>query len=145
MPKTNIFTLLTFLTLFLSCNRDDDNADQVPRIPTDIQINLNLPQYNPLLNPGGWVYALGGSQGIIIYRISQSDFGVFDRHCTYQVVNSCRVNVNAEDNITAADTECCGSVFNIVDGLPSEGPALRPLQAFEYQFNSNTNVLRVYN
>lgn len=139
-------TLLLFSTLFLChCNRDDDNFEQVPRVPTDLQININLPQYSPLQNPGGWVYSLGGSRGLIIYRISMTDFGVFDRHCPYQVVNGCTVNVDSTSNITAKDEDCCGSEFNIVDGGPTVGPTVRPLQPLQYTFNSNTNVLRVYN
>lgn len=141
------FTILFFTILILApaCNPDDENFEQVPRIPTDIQININLPQYSPLDNPGSWVYAVGGSRGIIVYRIGPSDFGVFDRHCPYQVPNACTVHVDPETNITAVDSACCGSVFNIIDGLPMEGPAQRPLQAFQYTFNPNSNVLRIFN
>jgi len=69
----------------------------------------------------------------------------FDRHCTYQVENQCRINVDEDSNITAVDTECCNSVFTIIDGLPMSGPARRPLLRYQTTFNVNANTVRITN
>jgi nitrite reductase/ring-hydroxylating ferredoxin subunit len=143
------FTLgILFLTgsvfLLQGC-RDDDENERVPRIQTDFTINLNLPEYTTLLNPGGWTYFTGGSRGIIIYRVNNDEFAAYDRHCTYNVPAACRVFVDEDSGITAADTVCCGSVFEIITGNVLEGPAQFPLQPFRTQFNSNNNTLRIFN
>ena len=137
--------VLMMLLIFATSCRDDDENERVPRIQTDITLNLNLPEYNILLNPGGWIYLTGGSRGIIVYRVSNDEFAAFDRHCTFNVPEACRVFVNEDSGITAKDTLCCGSVFEIITGNVVEGPAQFALQSFRTQFNQNSDVLRIYN
>lgn len=140
---TRGFQISILLVLFLfGCKKEGDDS-QVPRIATDIQINLNLPSYNALLNPGGYAYAIGGSQGIVIYRLSQDEFTAFDRHCTYNVDEGCRINVT--DGTIAKDEDCCLSEFEILSGTPVSGNAERALLRYNTQFNPNANFLRVYN
>jgi hypothetical protein len=73
--EKSLFILALFFTVsFTSCNDDDNNDDlRVPNVNTDIDLNLNLPQYSPLQNPGSWVYVTGGSRGIIVYRVGIED------------------------------------------------------------------------
>jgi nitrite reductase/ring-hydroxylating ferredoxin subunit len=144
--RNNVFLLILLSLSLLGCRDDDDDGnEQVPRIATDIQLNLNLPEYNVLLNPGGYIYLTGGSMGIIVYRINTDEFAAFDRHCTFNVPERCRVTVDEESGIVARDNECCGSEFEIITGGVVEGPAQRSLQPFNTQFNSNTNILRIFN
>lgn len=138
-----LFILLILASVTYSCKRDTDDKIRVPRIATDVTINLNLPQYNPLTNPGGWAYVTGGSRGIIVYRIGIDEFSAFDRHCPYNVPEGCRVSVI--DGIIAEDTLCCHSQFEILYGTPVEGPAQHTLQSFRTQFNPNAKLLRIYN
>jgi len=140
----SLFVVLFALVALISC-KDDDEDERVPRIQTDITLNLNLPEYNSLLNPGGWLYLTGGSRGIIVYRVNNDEFAAYDRHCTYNVPEACRVFVDPNSGITAADTLCCGSVFEIITGNVVEGPAQFRLQPFQTQFNSNSDLLRIYN
>ncbi len=136
---------LIFLFIITTSCRDDDENERVPRIQTDITLNLNLPEYNILLNPGGWLYLTGGSRGIIVYRINNDEFSAFDRHCTFNVPEACRVFVDENSGLTAKDTLCCGSVFEIITGNVVEGPAQFQLQPFQTQFNQNSDLLRIYN
>lgn len=139
-----VLLVLIFILIFAGCKKDDqNNQSQVPNIPTDITININLPSYSPLNNVGGFAYAQGGSKGIVIYRVGLDQFAAFDRHCTYQVNNGCTIEV--EDGTLAADLECCESIFEIVNGTPVEGLAERPLLAYNTQFNPNANILRIFN
>jgi len=135
---------LIFLLIFTASCRDDEDQ-RVPRIQTDITLNLNLPEYNDLLNPGGWIYLTGGSRGIIVYRVNNDEFSAFDRHCTFNVPDACRVFVDENSGLTAKDTLCCGSVFEIITGNVVEGPAQFQLQTFRTQFNQNTDLLRIFN
>ena len=143
---TTIGSLLVVLFfLVLTGCRDDDENERVPRIQTDFTVNLNLPDFTGLQNPGGWEYFSGGSRGIIVYRVNNDEFVAFDRHCTYNVPQACRIFVDENSGLTAADTICCGSVFDIFTGNPVVGPAEVSLQSFRTQYNPNTNSLRVFN
>lgn len=141
--KRTIYFSLILLTVVFGCKRDDDDALHVPRIATDVTININLPGFSALANPGGWVYVNGGSRGIIVYRSSINSFSAFDRHCPYQVEQGCKINVL--DGTIAEDEECCHSQFEIITGTPVSGSADRTLQHFNTQFNPNANLLRIYN
>lgn len=122
------------------CKRDRDVA--VPLVPIDISINLNLPEYNALLVTGGWVYIIGGSEGIIVYRKNPDEFVALDRHCTYQSADQCRVTVD-DSQVMARDTTCCHSAFLLLDGSVTQGPAALPLKQYHTSFNGS--VLRIYN
>lgn len=135
--------LILSLLILAGCKEDDED-ERVPRIQTDFTINLDLPEFTDLLNPGGWMTFSGGSRGVIIYRVNLDEFVAYDRHCTHNVPQGCRVNVE-ESGLTAKDEDCCGSVFDIFTGNAVEGPAQFPLQAFRTQFNPNNNTLRVFN
>lgn len=147
-PKFNCSTfLIAVLACAMStgCNRDDDSIQQVPNVPVEITVSIGLPLFAPLQNPGGWITIQGGSQGIVVYRIGPDQFAAFDRHCTFRVENQCRIDVDEDTNVTAVDHDCCESVFSIVDGVPLEGPARRPLRRYQTMYNVNNNSLRIYN
>lgn len=118
-----------------SCKRS--NRSGIPYVPVNYQLVVSNPEFSALLAVGGWVQIGGGSKGIIVYRFSPEEFRAYDRHCTWQVEESCRVIVD-EDNITAVDTECCQSKFLIIDGAPIDGPAAIGLQQYNTEFDGNT-------
>ncbi len=128
------------LVLVLSgsrCNRQQF----VPYVPVSFEINLNLPAYQPLTAPSGWINVSGGSRGIIIYRVSMDGFMAYDRHSTYDVSANCQVAVE-DDNILITDP-CSGSQWLIIDGSVVQGPAEFPLQ--QYQTFWQPPVLRITN
>lgn len=121
-------------------NRDD----RVPVVFVDFTLLLDLPEFSDLASPGGSIHISGGSMGIIIYRRSQDEFVAFDRHCTYQVPEYCRVTIDEETTITA-NCECCNSVFSIYDGTPISGEAAVSLSRYGTGYNGTTNQLRIFN
>jgi len=143
-PIIGKLSVIIFFIFLVGC-KDEDENDRVPRIATNITLNLDLPEYQTLLNPGGWIYLTGGSRGIIVYRVNLDEFAAFDRHCTYNVPEACRVSVDEDTGLTAVDTQCCGSEFEIITGSVVEGPAQLGLSPFQTQFNPNNNTLRVFN
>jgi nitrite reductase/ring-hydroxylating ferredoxin subunit len=114
---------------------------QIPFVQVNFEIDLNLPAYQPLTAPSGWIYVSGGSRGIILYRRSQDEFMAYDRHSTYNVDEACRVTVD-EDNILISDP-CSESQWVITDGSVVNGPAVQGLQ--QYNTSWNPPVLRVFN
>jgi hypothetical protein len=129
------------LVLNWACRREEQTP--IPIVPTDFTVNLNLPEYSDLAAPGNFILLTGGSRGIIVYRISLDQFVAFDRHCTYQAEQFCRV-VPDDTGIIVRDLECCQSAFNIFDGIPIEGPASFPLYQYRTMYNG-VNLLRIYN
>ncbi len=129
--------LVLMTTLGARCNRDS----VVPYVPVQFEINVNLPAYQALNAPSGWLYVSGGSRGIIIYRLNNDEFMAYDRHSTYNIEDGCQVTVG-EDNILISDP-CSASQWLIIDGSVSVGPAERPLQ--QYNTFWNPPVLRISN
>lgn len=136
------FALLLLSPLLLTPGCKKEEKLNVPLVPVDIEINLNLPEYNALLVTGGWAYITGGSEGLVVYRSSPEEFVALDRHCTYQPENLCRVTVDAS-GVMARDTTCCHSAFLLMDGSVTNGPAVLGLKRYHTTFNGT--VLRIFN
>lgn len=128
------------ITFLGGCKKERDVA--VPLVTVDITINLNLPEYNALQVTGGWAYVIGGSEGLIVYRVSPDQFSALDRHCTYQGADQCRVTVD-DSQVIARDTMCCHSAFLLQDGSVTQGPAALGLKRYNTTFNGTT--LRIFN
>lgn len=117
------------------CN--NTNSSGIPYVNVNYRILVGTPDYAPLQAIGGYTYINGGSKGIIVYRYSQDEFLAFDRHCTFQPQDNCRVTVD-DTQITAVDLECCDSKFILVDGSVIDGSAARGLQQYRTSFDGNT-------
>lgn len=129
------------LFLILSSNScEKGTASGIPYVPVNYQLTVSNPEFSPLLAVGGWLYIGGGSRGIIIYRASPDEFRAFDRHCTFQVNDNCRVDMESTD-VTALDEECCESKFLIIDGAPIDGPANIGLHQYNTSFDGNTLLI----
>lgn len=133
---------LTFLIILLFCACEDDNNSGIPLVDTNITISINDPAYLKLKTIGGWEYITGGSRGIIVYRLSNTEFKAYDRHCTFQPSSTCALVSVDPNNITASDN-CCGSTFSLINGSVTSPPALSPLK--EYTTSFNGSVLRITN
>ena len=134
-------TLLMSFLIALGCNKD--NEDTVPLVRVNISLRVTDPQFIDLNPVGGWVYLSAGSRGLIVYRFSNDEFRVYDRHCTYQPSNSCAQVSVEPNNITALD-DCCGSQFILAsEGMVSRGPASLPLTQYRTSFDGIT--LRIFN
>ena len=131
---------ILLVTVFASCERRSGSG--IPFFPVNYQLTVSNPEFADLLAIGGWVYIGGGSRGIIVYRFSPDEFRAYDRHCTFQVEDDCRVSMDNTD-IFAVDNTCCSSKFLIVDGAPTEGPAAIGLQQYNTSFNGN--ILQIFN
>lgn len=136
------FSLLAMGAACMASSCRKPTTGGVPPVTVDISINVNNPAYADLAVTGGWLYLTGGSQGLIVYRSSPTDFVALDRHCTYQTANLCRVHVDSSQ-VIARDTTCCGSAFLITDGSVVQGPAALNLQRYSTTFNGT--ILRIFN
>jgi hypothetical protein len=131
-----IFVLFTQATC-------DSSHQNIPYVPVNFDINLNLPAYNTLNFPSEHILIAGGSQGLIIYRYTMDEFVVLDRHSTFDIPMNCKVTVDS-DGVTLIDAaECSESKWLVLDGSVMQGPALLPLH--RYRSSWNPPILHVYN
>lgn len=135
--KKILFTWFMFISLLIFGINCKDEANRVPFVQVNVDLNLNLPIYSPLNIVGNWIYISGGSQGIIVYRSSIDEFKAFDRHCTFNVPDQCRIDVDTS-NIQAEDVECCNSLYSIIDGTVQSGDAFVSLTQYQTSFFGNT-------
>lgn len=137
---TKCFSLLLIIAILLnSCRRDNG---YIPRVPVDVVINTLDPQYQSLNGVSGWSYIEGGSRGIIVFRSGFEEFKAYDRHCTYEPDNSCAKVSVSEVGLHAVDS-CCASKFQLIDGLPVDGPAAIGLQQYNTRFDGN--IIQIWN
>jgi hypothetical protein len=132
--------LSVIAALWTSCEK---NQHPVPIVNVNFTINLDLPSYQPLINPGGVAYSTYGSRGIIIYR-NFDEFVALDRHSTYNSEDPCAVvDVNPDNQFELIDT-CSGSRFAIYSGAVVHGPAEYALRRYYAQWDGASTV-HIYN
>lgn len=128
-----------FCVLFvLSCR---DRQANIPYVPVDIILNINEPQFFDLSVPTGYAYVIGGSQGIIVYRVNDNEFVALERHSPYQPEDKCQVVVK-EDGVIVEDP-CSGSQWLINDGSIVNGPS--PFALKQYQTSFNAPYVHIFN
>lgn len=134
--------ILFFSLLVLNIGCTDEENNNVPLVEVNFSIQINEPEYNNLKSVGGWVYVVGGSRGIILYRLSNEKISAYDRHCTFQPSEACALVSVDVTNLTASDA-CCGSKFLLQNGSVSRPPAAFPLKQYNTYFDGT--VLTVTN
>lgn len=140
MKKEILYLLLGFTFVVFSCKKDRE--DEIPNVGVYFTIDLNDAPYAPLNAVGGSVNVTGGVRGIVIYRKSQEEYNAFDRNCSYEPLNDC-ARIETDSTLNTATDPCCGSRFQLTDGFPFKGPAVRPLKA--YKTNLDGSKLTVAN
>ena len=123
MYKLPVFALL-IVAFFSSCEKEPMD-EVIPFTFVNIDINLDLIQYQSLRNPGGYVYleqeASSGYRGIILYHESSGIYRAFERACTFDPHSECEP-VTVDDSGLFMIHTCCSSTFNF-NGNPTGGPA----------------------
>lgn len=138
--KLQHIAISLFLILFgVSCRKSD--LHPVPNVPVEFVINIESTLHIELNNPGGWAYFTGGYRGIIIYRLSETEFMAFDRACPVHPHDECAI-IKVIDPPLATDS-CCSSTFLLIDGSPVQGPSRYSLR--QYRTFLDYPLLRVTN
>lgn len=145
--KANALLISLFMIIFLiACQKDAYTP--LPHVDVNIQIFPNSTQYLDLNSVGGFVYLTANfpSRGIIVYRISDSDFIAFERTCPHDPDACCEGTQCARlvvdiSRLTISDS-CCGSVYLILDGSNISGSSQYPLKQYHSSYDGVT--LRIY-
>lgn len=121
-----------------------------PNAILNISINLNDPQYYALRFVSGYMYLMSEenttSRGLIAYRLSETEFRVYDRLPPNEPDACC----DSEGNCTRLVVdfpfvvdECNDIQYNIINGDLFQGEGIYPL--FHYQTSFDGLTLRIFN
>ena len=131
------------LICLLSQATCDNSVQNIPYVPVNFDVNLNLPAYNELNFVSNHILVAGGSKGLIIYRYTPDDFVVLDRHSTSDIALGCTVSVDSDGLLISDQSDCSESKWLILDGSVTQGPATLPLH--RYSTSWNPPILSVFN
>ncbi|MEE9350481.1 MAG: hypothetical protein V3U80_10575 [Flavobacteriaceae bacterium] len=131
------FILVLFLGLF-SCDSDEVDTTYLPNVSVNEEVNLNLPQFQDLLIGGGFAYANGGIEGLIIYNTGIG-YVAFDRACPHIPLQQC--STMSVDGIYMV-CPCDDKRFQINNGAPEDGTIHQSARFYNVTQNGNILVIR---
>jgi len=141
-----IFVTLTLLLVLLSCKTDDNVNQNNPFLIdplVNLQLDLSLPQYNPLNFPGNSVIInTQGIKGIVVYNIDNNQYVALELTDPNHAPNECsRMTIEGiEATCPCAEDE---NKYNIITGQHLQQPNLFPMQ--RYRAVRNGNVISITN
>lgn len=134
--------MLFLIVIFISNACGEYVHETVPYKRVDITISVGDANYYKLNHHGGYLYLTGGVSGIIVYRLNDYTFKVYDRACPYDWEKQDSWLWVEPGGLMIYDS-CCGSRFNIIDGTVMNGPARLPLKYYKATFDGM--LLRIRN
>ncbi|MGB5647317.1 hypothetical protein [Muriicola sp.] len=139
--------LLPIFLLLSACSNDQGQRNPyLQEIGFRFEVNLNLPLYSPLTNPGNAVYI--GAQGVGIRGVYVMNTGfayrVFEASCPNHSPNACSTT---DLNGQTAVCECEGYEYSLFTGQlfspPNDGE--RYFNMLEYRATQSGNVVVLSN
>jgi hypothetical protein len=140
MKIIKVWFILLFVILSSCKDKNNEYTDLIPNVPVNFYLQ---PDGIDFIAAGSWrVYENEGYRGILVYRIDQNEFHAYERTCPFDPqIETAIVEVN-NSGILMVDSTCM-SLYNILDGSPSGGPAVLPLKQYFTEFDGNQ--LHIYN
>lgn len=145
------FTLLLPALLSLhSCDGNSQVTEKIPTGPVNLNIDLNLPAYMQLANPGSHAYFEGGIKGVLVIHDYDDSWYAFERGCAFQPLDNCSriwadsVNIQLQCGTPTSTgfQPCCSSKYTY-SGFPLQGEARGRLA--RYQIQRSGNAVMVFN
>ena len=128
----------------LSCSKSDEKRERNPFLTdplVSLNLNLNLPEYNPLRFPGNYIITTQGIRGIVVYCASESLYFAYDLTDPNHAPNSCS---RMEMNGVIASCPCTNdeNKYYITSGQHTTEPDIKyPMQRYNAQRNGNNVVI----
>ncbi|MDD3003323.1 hypothetical protein [Flavobacterium sp.] len=141
-----IFTVLSLLLFLLSCTSDNIRYKNpyIPDYAFSITIDANLPLYSGLLSPINPVLITNenvGANGIIVMKISDSEFKAWEANCPNQYLSSCsRMVINGLN----AKCPCDNIEYNLFNGVGLNKEGEYTMKPYRVDILSPT-IIRVSN
>ncbi len=144
MKKT--VTLISLVILILSCSSDSVRYKNpyIPDYNFTITINANLPTYTKLLsavNPLLIFDGTSGANGIIVMKISDTDYRAWEANCPNQYPSACsRMVINGVN----AKCPCDEIEYSLFNGVGVNGQGEYTMKPYRVDILSK-NLIRVSN
>ncbi|MAP80220.1 MAG: hypothetical protein CL526_03935 [Aequorivita sp.] len=127
--------------LSLSCSKNDDQKDRNPYLTdpvVNLNLNLNLPEYNPLKFPGNYIITSQGIKGIVVFCISETQYFAFDLSDPNHVPSDCS-RMEVEGPIASCPCTNDDNEYNIVNfGRHTTAPDDKyPMQQYRAERSGN--------
>ncbi len=141
-----IIKLLPLLIVLftISCSKSDDKQIRNPYLTNPVvslNLNLNLPEYNPLKFPGSYIIAPQGIKGIIVYCVSESYYVAFDLTDPNHPPNECS-RMEITGIIAACPCPNDDNEYYIVTGQHTTEPDIKyPMQQYRAERVGNSVVI----
>ncbi|HAT66495.1 MAG TPA: hypothetical protein DCS66_18180 [Flavobacteriaceae bacterium] len=145
MNKLVLFLLVGFFILGCNKKNDDPVNDNNPFLTppiVNINLNLNLPQYNPLRFPGNSIILTQqGIKGIVVYNVNNDLYTAFDLTDPNHIPSAC--SKMTLEGIVASCT--CGddNSYDIVTGQSQSDQEDYPM--LQYRINRSGDNITVTN
>jgi hypothetical protein len=145
MNKLVLFLLVGFFVLGCNKKNDDPVNDNNPFLTppiVNLNLNLNLPQYNPLRFPGNSiVLSQQGIKGIVVYNVNNNLYTAFDLTDPNHIPNNC--SKMTLEGIVATCT--CGddNSYDIVTGQSQSDQEDYPM--LQYRINRSGDNITITN
>lgn len=135
-----LLVLVLFLTLSFSCEED---ITPFPNISVNVTLAIDTDLGNMTYNQYKLIDGYGYG-GLIVYRNAEGDFQAYDRACTHDYDEGCRLNPHPDFN-EIMECPCCGSSFWLsLNGQVYNGPAKRPLKQYTV-YRLSGNMIKILN
>ena len=136
-----------FVSLLIGCKGDDDFIGDNPFLIdplVNINLNLDLPEYNALNFPGGSVVIPPpqGIKGVVVYNINNSQYVALEISDPNHTANSCS-RMTIDGIIASCPCTTDDNKYNIVTGQHQTDETLFPM--LRYQAIRNGNNVKVTN
>ncbi len=116
-----------------SCKKEEKQPD-IPYVYVNFSLDPNSIQYQNLNAPGGWEYLTGGYKGILVYRLSVTQFMAYERACPFDpLVQGARIEVDT--SLITCFCPVCKSNYIMTDGSPFSGPSHWPLKMYQTNYD----------
>lgn len=136
----NKVLLVSFILFISACRSDDGAVSCVPNAVVNRTVNLSLPLYANLNNPGGWIYLDGysaGTRGLIIVNTGNG-FKAYDRNAPH-ICPTAKSTLYVKDDIKIMCDED-ESEWILISGQPIK-TANRAPRTFKVINNGNQLII----
>lgn len=141
-----ITALLLLFAFILSCSSDNVRYKNpyIPDYGFSITIDANLPLYSGLLSPINPILITNenvGANGIIVMKISNTDYRAWEANCPNQYLSACsRMIINGVN----AKCPCDEIEYSLFNGVGVDGQGEYTMKPYRVDILEN-NVIRVSN
>jgi hypothetical protein len=125
--------ILFILLIFLITTCKNDVIDVIPYV--QVQVTVTSGEIASL-GIGSAMLKDGGYAGLIVYRVTETQFMAFERLCTYYPNDTSAVIL--DKSLSTATCPVCKTSYLLIDGYKiNNGPARLPLRQYQCFYSNN--------